>query len=62
MYASWGAWMTQSVKCQTLDFGSGYDLMVCGFKPCTGLHADSVEPAWDSLSPLSLSTSLSQNK
>ena len=26
------------------------DLMVYGFEPCIGLCADSVEPAWDSLS------------
>ena len=39
------------------DFGSGHDLMVCGFKPHVRLYADSTEPAWDSLS-LSLSLSL----
>ena len=43
--------MAQSVKCPTLDFGSGHDLMVHGFKPRVGLCTDSIEPAWDSLSP-----------
>ena len=46
-----GAWVAQSVKCPTLDFGSGHDLMVDGIEPRIGLSADSVEPAWDSLSP-----------
>ena len=41
----------QSVKCLTLGFGSGHDLRVCEFEPCIRLHDDSVEPAWDSLSP-----------
>ena len=27
---SWGAWVTQSVKHLTLDFGSGQNLMVVG--------------------------------
>ena len=44
--------MAQLVKCLTLDFGSGHDLMVHEFEP-----ADDVEPVWDSLS-LSLSLSL----
>ena len=60
-----GAWGAQSVECLTLDFGSGCDLMVRGFEPCTVLCTDSVEPAWDSLSPsfsLPFSRSLSQNK
>ena len=66
-----GIWAAQSVKCSTLDFGSGHNLMVCEFKSHVGLCADSVDPAWDSLSPsfsdcpplsLSLSLSLSQNK
>ena len=43
--------MAQSVKCLTLDFGSGYDLTVCEFEPHMGLCTDSMEPAWDSLSP-----------
>ena len=37
-----GAWVAQSVRRPTLDFGSGHDLTVRGFEP---------EPAWDSLSP-----------
>ena len=54
--------MSQLVK--TLDFGSVHNLTVREFKPCVGLSADSVEPAWDSLS-LSLSSvsiSVTQNK
>ena len=43
--------MAQSVKPLTLDFRSGHDLIVPGLKPHIGLHADSVESAWDSLSP-----------
>ena len=35
----------------TLDFGSGHDLTVREFEPHIGLRTDSVEPAWDSLSP-----------
>ena len=62
--------MGQSVKCLTLDFGSGHDLRVCEFKPRIGLCAGSAEPAWDSFFlSLSLSSlcpspahSLSQNK
>ena len=59
--------MAQSVKRPTLDLGSGYDLMVCGFRPYVGVHADSVEPAWDSLfpslsAPPLLSLSLKINK
>ena len=46
-----GAWVAQSVKRLSLDFGSGYDLMAYEFKSYIGLCADSVEPAWDSLSP-----------
>ena len=45
-----GAWGAQSVKHPTLDFGSGHDLRVREIEPHTGLHADSTEPAWDSLS------------
>ena len=37
---------------QLLIFGSGHDLAVCDIEPHVGLHADSVEPAWDSLSTL----------
>ena len=43
--------MAQWVKCPTLDFSSGHDLTVCEFDPRIRLCADSVEPAWDSLSP-----------
>ena len=34
--------MFQGVKHQTLDFGSGHDLMVHEVQPPTGLPADSV--------------------
>ena len=50
--------MAQSVKDLTLDFCSGHDLTVCEIKPPVGVCADSVGPAWDSLS-LSLSVSQS---
>ena len=50
-----GAWLAQSVKPPTLDVGSGHDLTVHGIRSCVGLHVDSMDPAWDSLSP-SLST------
>ena len=44
--------MAQSVKHLTLGFGSGHDLMVHEFEPCT----ISAGLAWDSLFPsLSLS-------
>ena len=42
MEAFWGTWVAQSVKHQTLDFGSGHDLTVCGFEPCIGLYAVSM--------------------
>ena len=45
-----GAGGVQSVKRPTPGFSSGHDLTVREFEPCIGLHADSVEPAWDSLS------------
>ena len=32
----WGTWVAQSMKRQTLDFGSGHDLMVCGFESRSG--------------------------
>ena len=51
MYNNRGAWVAQSVKCPALDFRSGHDPTVRGFKPHIRLCADSVEPAWDSLSP-----------
>ena len=59
------AWVAQLVKHPTLGFGSGRDLMVHQFKPHIGLHAESVEPAWESLTlstPPLLTHSLSQNK
>ena len=49
-----GACLAQSVKCLTLDLRSGQDLTVPKFKPRGGLHVDSMEPAWDSRSPLSV--------
>ena len=60
-----GTWVAQSVKPPTL--ARVHDLTVCEFEPRTGLRADSVEPAWDSLSlslslPLPQLPSLSQNK
>ena len=65
-YQRRGTWVAQSVKCRTLGLSSVHDLTVCGIEPCIGLCADSVEPAWDSLSPsLSLppcTLCLSQNK
>ena len=33
---SWGTWVAQSVKCLTLDFGSGHDLTVGEFGPVMG--------------------------
>ena len=47
------AWGAQSVQCLTLDFGSGCDLTVREIEHHVGLCAESAEPAWDSLSPLS---------
>ena len=46
-----GTWVSQLVKRPTLDFSSGQDLRVLGFEPCARLCTNSVEPAWDSLSP-----------
>ena len=46
-----GAWVAQSVKCPTLDFGSCHDVTFLRFEPHVGFCADSIEPAWDSLSP-----------
>ena len=40
-----GAWVAQSVKRLTLDFGSGHDLTLHEFEPRVGLYAVSVEPA-----------------
>ena len=33
-------WVVQSVECQTLDSGSGYDLTVMGLSPMMGSHAE----------------------
>ena len=49
-----GAWVAQLVKCLTLDFVSGHDLVVCGWSPTSGLTLS----AW-SLLGFSLSLSLS---
>ena len=46
-----GTWVAQSVKCQTLSFGSGHDLTVGEFQPYLALCASDMEPTWDSLSP-----------
>ena len=53
--------MAQLIEYLTLDFSSGHDLMIRGFKPHIGLHSDHTGPARDSLSP-SFSAPLSQNK
>ena len=42
--------MAQPVGPLTLDFGSGHDLTVRELEPHIRSCADSVEPAWDSLS------------
>ena len=42
--------MAQSVENPTLDFSLGHGLPVWGIESHTDLYADSVEPAWDSLS------------
>ena len=64
-----GPWVAQSVKCPTLDFSSGHDVTVCEFEPRVRLQANSVKPAWDSLSlslsappPLMLALSLKISK
>ena len=54
---AWGAWAAQLVKHPPPDFSSGHGLTVHGCEPRVGLYSDSMEPAWDSLSP-SLSPSL----
>ena len=60
--------MARSVEHPIVDADSGHDLRVLGVKPHVGLCADSLEPAWDSLSPslsappLLMLLSLSQNK
>ena len=51
-----GHWVAQSIKRLTLDFSLGHDLTLHEIEPRTRLCADSMDPAWDSLSPsLSLS-------
>ena len=42
------------IKHLTHDFSSGPDLTVHGIKPHVRLRTDNMEPAWDSLFPLSL--------
>ena len=57
--------VAQPVKHPTLGFSLGHDLTVCGIEPRIGFCADSMEPAWDSLSlplPLFHVCSLSQKK
>ena len=55
--------MAQSGKHLSLDLGSAHALTVRGIEPHVGLHDDSTEPAWDSLSPsLSAPLPLSQSK
>ena len=49
-----GAWVAQRAERLALGFGSGHDLVVCGFEPPVGARADSVERAWGSLSPPAL--------
>ena len=43
--------MAQSVKLLTSRFASGHDLTVCEIEPHVKICTDSVESAWDSLSP-----------
>ena len=62
-----GARVALWVELPALDLGSGHDLEVHGIKPGVGLHADSTEPAWDSLFlflslPAPLPLTLAQNK
>ena len=61
--------MAESVKCRLLILAQAIISWLAEFEPCIGLCADSMEPAWDSLSPslsspplLSLSLSLKINK
>ena len=50
--------MAQLVKCPTLDFNSGHDLLVREIEPRMGLCADSAEPCLRFSFSLSLSLSL----
>ena len=45
-----GTWVAQSADHPTLGFSSGRDLAVCEIEPRVKLCADSMEPAWDSVS------------
>ena len=40
-----GTWVAQSVKCPTLGFGSGHDLVFHEIEPRARLCADITEPA-----------------
>ena len=46
-----GTWVAQVVKCLTLGFGPGHDLTIHEIEPQVGLHTDSMDTTWDSLSP-----------
>ena len=54
-----GAWVVQSIKCPTLDFGSDHDLMICDIDSHVGLCTECGAHLGFSLS-LSLSLSLSK--
>ena len=41
----WGPWVALSVKCPTLDFGSGHDLTVRETEGQVGLCTNIAEPA-----------------
>ena len=43
--------MAQLVERPTLEFGLGHGLVVHKIEPYVELCADSVEPAWDAISP-----------
>ena len=57
-----GTWVAQLVKCLSLGFSSDHAVTVCEFEPHIGLHADSEELAWDSLSSSLSAHSVSQKK
>ena len=46
-----GAWVAQSVKHLTVDFGSGHDLKVWFMSSSPASGSILMEPAWDWLSP-----------
>ena len=54
-----GAWVAQSVRCPTLDFGSGHDLKVGEFEPRTELAWDSLSTSFTALPQLMFNLSLS---